>query len=661
MDIRRLKQSSLRYKKSDYQTLNDFYKQKMQQIHIVGEYANLMVKDYNGALTFVHDYFQMNYELFIDKYFRGSRRSELDHNLTPQKYRQLFGKLSPRQKEIIDDRSSRCIVVAAGPGSGKTMVLVHKLASLLLLEDVKHEQLLMLTFSRAAATEFKQRLMRLIGNAAHFVDIKTFHSYSFDLLGRIGNLDDSKEVVANAARMIREGEVEHSRIRKTVLVVDEAQDMNSDEFALVSALIEANEDLRVIAVGDDDQNIFEFRGADSRYMFMLSQLPGGRIIEMTDNYRSARHIVDAANDFVKAIGRRMKTQPIASKRDEGGEVRLTEHAALDADRRPAALYRPVADELLALKPGGSTCVLTQTNEEAAIMLALLLKCGVRGKLVQSLDGFRFWNLAEARYFMKCIDKALAPNRSPRISDEAWAKAKQKTFDKYTQSSSLPYLKRCLLAFETTSRGKYHSDLREFMFESSVEDFCDVSGSGVVVSTIHKAKGREFDNVFMLISNAEHPDDETLRRWYVGMTRARKFLSIHTTCCVFGNIRADMHSADKRIYAFPEDIAMQLSHRDVNLSFFADRKQDILALRSGMPLDYHDCRFSDPATGRDIAMLSGGMQKRLRAWTDRGYRVCRASVRFIVAWKPKGSPKDTEETAVTLIDLWMTLAQTENTL
>ena len=661
MDIRRLKQSSLRYKKSDYQTLNDFYKQKMQQIHIVGEYANLMVKDYNGALAFVHDYFQMNYQLFIDKYFRGSRRSELDHNLTPQKYRQLFGQLSDRQKDIIDDRSSRCIVVAAGPGSGKTMVLVHKLASLLLLEDVKHEQLLMLTFSRAAATEFKKRLMKLIGNAAHFVDIKTFHSYSFDLLGRIGNLDDAKDVVANAARMIRQGEVEHSRIRKTVLVIDEAQDMNSDEFALVSALIEANEDLRVIAVGDDDQNIFEFRGADSRYMLQLSQLPGGRIVEMTENYRSARHIVDAANDFAKSISQRMKQQPIISMSKEDGTVKLVEHIALDADRLPVPLYRPIIDELQALPPGGTTCILTQTNEEAVIMLALLQKCGMKGKLVQSLDGFRFWNLAEARYFIKCIDKALAPSRSPKITDEAWAEAKKKTFEKYATSSSLPYLKHCLATFEQTSSDRFYSDFREFLFESSVEDFCDMSGTDIVVSTIHKAKGREFDNVMMLLSADEHPANDTLRRWYVGMTRAKKYLSVHTSCSAFGNIRADRHLADKTVYALPQDIALQLSHRDVNLSFFAGHKQNILALRSGMPLAYHDWYFSCPDTGRDIALLSNSMQKKLQAWLDKGYRVCYASIRFIVAWKPKGSPKDTEETAVTLIDMRMTLAQVENTL
>lgn len=207
MNIQRIKDSKSRYKQDDYRMLNEFYKQKIQQVHIVGEYANLMVRDYRAALQYVQDYFQMDYRKFVTKYFKGDRANEIQRNLTPQKYDQLFGQLSKRQMEIISDKDSRCIVVGAGPGSGKTRVLVHKLASLLSLEDVKHEQLLMLTFSRAAATEFKQRLMELIGNAAHFVEIKTFHSYCFDLLGRIGNLEDSKNIVAKAAGMICQGEV----------------------------------------------------------------------------------------------------------------------------------------------------------------------------------------------------------------------------------------------------------------------------------------------------------------------------------------------------------------------------------------------------------------------------------------------------------------------
>jgi len=181
--------NKISYKKKDYEQLNEYYKHRIQQIHIVGEYANMMVKDYEDALQFVKDYFQLDYKFFLAKYFKGNRREEIDRNITSSKYDKLFGGLSNIQAKIInDDVQGRHIVVSACPGSGKTRVLVHKLASLMLLEDVKHEQLLMLTFSRAAATEFKSRLIELIGNAAHYIEIRTFHSYCFDLLGRIGNL-----------------------------------------------------------------------------------------------------------------------------------------------------------------------------------------------------------------------------------------------------------------------------------------------------------------------------------------------------------------------------------------------------------------------------------------------------------------------------------------
>ena len=158
--------------------------------------------------------------------------------ITPDKYNKLFNELSEVQREIIDDDMSKYIVVAAGPGSGKTKVLVHKLASLMLLEDVKHEQLLMVTFSRAAVTEFRQRLYALIGNAAGFIEIKTFHSYCFDLIGRVGNLGTADTVVKDASQMIENGDVEIGRITKTVLVIDEAQDMDENEYRFVTALME---------------------------------------------------------------------------------------------------------------------------------------------------------------------------------------------------------------------------------------------------------------------------------------------------------------------------------------------------------------------------------------------------------------------------------------
>lgn len=655
MDIHRLKDNKFRYKQEDYRMLNEFYKQKIQQIHIVGEYANLMVKDYQEALQYVHDYFQMNYQQFIAKYFKGKRCEEIERNVTPLKYKKLFGELSSCQKEIIEDKVSRCIVVAAGPGSGKTRVLVHKLASLLLLEDVKHEQLLMLTFSRAAATEFKQRLMKLIGNAAHFVEIKTFHSYCFDILGRIGNLDDAVGVVRKAAEMINAGEVEANRIRKTVLVIDEAQDMSSDDFALVTALMNTNEDMRVIAVGDDDQNIFEFRGSNSQYLQQLCQMPNSRFIEMTENYRSDVHIVNSSNQFAKRITQRLKHTPIISMSKENGIVRIVKHPVFQANdtSKLIYMYQPIVEEILSHHlANSSSCVLTQTNEEAVIVLALLHKHGINGKLLQSMEGLRFCNLAEARYFQKQIEEGCKTAKSPIITNELWNHAKEKTYNKYSHSSSLPYIKRCIETFEHTNRTKYVSDLKEFIFESSVEDFCYITNSEVLVSTIHKAKGREFDNVFMLITAPQHPTDDILRRYYVAMTRAKHHLIIHTSGNTFDGLPADEYVQDNALYNIPEEIVLQLSHKDINLGFSKLHKQTILSLNSGASLCYHDYRLAIPSTGEDVAMLSKKMQEKLEEWKAKEYRVTDVIIRFIVAWKPKDAPKEEKESAILLVDLKM---------
>ena len=669
MAIKRTKELRLRYKQEDYRMLNEFYKQKIQQIHIVGEYANLMVRDYNAALQYVQDYFQMDYHRFISKYFKGNREAEIERNVTPSKYRKLFGMLSKRQKEIIDDHESRCIVVAAGPGSGKTRVLVHKLASLLLLEDVKHEQLLMLTFSRAAATEFKQRLMQLIGNAAHFVEIKTFHSYCFDLLGRVGNLDEAGDVVKQAAEMIKNGEVEPNRISKTVLVIDEAQDMSKDDYALVTALMKANEEIRVIAVGDDDQNIYEFRGSNSLYLYELTQTEHSRFFEMTENYRSFRHIVEAANDFARNIRQRIKSAPIISMSQEDGEVRIVKHPYEIQEKR-VYMYQPILEDVIRLqtsnnqkatdgssdKKNETISILTQTNEEAVIMLALLHSHGIKAKLVQSMDGLRFWNLAEVRYFLKKIDQSLKETKSPIIPDDIWETAKHQTYQKYASSLALQYLHRSLQIFEQTNRAKYYSDLKEFVFESSVEDFCDITESDIVVSTIHKAKGHEFDHVLMLITHPEHPTDEILRRYYVGMTRAKQTLTIHTNGNLFDTLHTAQHLYDTQAYDEPNEIVLQLSHKDVNLGFSKPHKDTILSLRSGMPLTYHDHCLCLPSTSKDIAQFSIKMNEKIGKWELKGYKITTAKIRFIVAWKSKDAPKDEKESAIVLADLVMTYSR-----
>lgn len=638
MQIRRISDMKYRYKIDDYRMLDEFYKQKIRQIHIVGEYANLMVRDYDAALQYVRDYFQLDHKKFIATYFKGERAIEIEKNITPDKYRQLFGELSETQRRIITDKISKHIVVAAGPGSGKTRVLVHKLASLLLLEDVKHEQLLMLTFSRAAATEFKERLINLIGNAAYFVEIKTFHSYSFDLLGENGSLEDSEDVVMRAAQMIDTGQVEPNRISKTVLVIDEAQDMDGNEYALVKAMMKQNEEMRVIAVGDDDQNIFSFRGSDSKYMRLLIDEFDATKYELTENYRSCHSIVSFAESFVRRLPHRMKNNVCTAINQNNGNVEITEYLNKN-------LLFPVCRNIQNSYLGEKACLLTSTNDEAAQATGLLNKLGLHARLIQSTDGFRFYNLMEIRYFLKKINKRIA---SPLISDELWEEAKQQTITKYKDSSCLDYIKNFFSAFEKTNKAKYLSDLNEFLFESKLEDFCGDGVATIFVSTIHKAKGREFDTVYMMLNNQDADKEDDIRKLYVGITRAKQDLYIHCNTPIFhNNEKQNIHyQYDMSIYPEPEEIALQLSMRDVNLGFFKDKKETILKLVSGTSLNYNN-GFLQTSSGENVVYLSKAKREELKDWYEKGYLVKSAIISCILAWKGKD---DEEECAVILPDL-----------
>lgn len=643
MQITRLElDNKIRYKADDYKDLNAYYKQKMQQIHIVGEFANMMVRNYQEALQFVNEYFQMDYRMFIAKYFKGNRKNEINRNITPDKYNKLFQELSQRQREIIDDDVSKYVVVAAGPGSGKTKVLVHKLASLMLLEDVKHEQLLMVTFSRAAVTEFRQRLYALIGNAAGFIEIKTFHSYCFDLIGRVGNLVNSKTVVRDASEMIENGDVEIGRITKTVLVIDEAQDMDENEHRLVCALMKRNDDLRVIAVGDDDQNIYEFRGSNSAYFAAFLKEENAKKYELLDNYRSAPCIVAFANHFVQCIHQRLKSAPIVSRGAAGGEVELVQCASQN-------LEEPVANAAIAARSKGTVCILTNTNNEAFCIVGLLKHKGIGAKLIQSSDGFDLYNMVELRFFMMKIEKDLT---TPIISDAKWEDAKSRMARYYERSSNLALCLTILAVFEQSNKRKYKSDLEAFLHESKLEDFFQNENGDVVVSTIHKSKGREFDEVFMLLDKVRIDTDACKRKLYVGMTRAKRGMHLFYNNKEFDRFISEgvRTRADDVLYEKPEEILMQLSHKDVNLGFFKGKKEIIRQMICGTQLFVRGVELCVEYDGRmqAVVQFSKDFRKQAQQYQTQGYVMKSARVRFVVGWMDVDEGK---EYPIVLPDVW----------
>lgn len=624
LTIERVEQDNYkRYTKDDYQQLNQFYENKIQQIHIVGEYAKKMIVDYRDALQFVEDYFQLNYSSFLKRYFPGSKVDELKLKMTPGKFRQLFGELSPTQLKIIKDNETQYMVVAAGPGSGKTKVLVHKLASLLLMEDIRHEQLLMVTFSRAAATEFKKRLQKLIGGSTHYIDIKTFHSYCFDLLGKIGNLEKSSEILKKTIEKINNNEVEPSRITKTVLVIDEAQDMDEDEFNLVKALMEKNEDMRVIAVGDDDQNIYEFRGASAKYLEEFIQVNRAIKHELIENFRSKNNLVDFTNQFVKLIRHRLKSTPIIARQTDDGNIKVTHYQSEN-------LITPLVNDVLGTGLKGTTCVLTKTNDEALQITGLLLKNGIRAKLIQSNDGFSLNDLVEIRFFLSHLDLG---DDVYIITDEKWESAKRNLREKFRHSTKLDICNNIIKDFEAINpKKKYKSDLEVFINESKLEDFFNENGETIFVSTIHKAKGREFDNVFLMLDNFKLTTEEKKRQLYVAMTRAKQNLSIHLNGNYLDHISADnlVRLEDWEIHMPPSEMAMHLTYRDVWLDCFITRQHLVSQLISGDELVFNGdgCLNSK---GQSVLKFSQQFVKQIQLMQERGYKLKKVKVNFIVYW------------------------------
>jgi len=635
LTIERIEDNKKRYKVEDYKKLKQFYENKVQQIHIVGEYAKKMISDYKDALQFVEDYFQLNYISFLNKYFKGNRQKDIRRNITPRKFKQLFGELSPAQLKIINDQKSKYIVVAAGPGSGKTRLLVHKLASLLLMEDVKHEQLLMLTFSRAAATEFKKRLLKLIGNAANFVDIKTFHSYCFDLLGKVGDLEKSDKIIRTTIEKITAGDVEPNRIAKIVLVIDEAQDMDADEYELISTLINYNEEMRIIAVGDDDQNIYEFRGSSSKYLQSFISEKSAVKYELVENYRSKKNLVEFTNLFAVKIKNRLKTNLIIPVKKDNGKIKIIKYTSKQ-------LTAPLVNDVIKSGLSGSTCILSKTNDEALQIAGLLIKSGFPARLIQSDDGFSLYNLYEIRYFIYCLD---FKDDIYVINNEKWQKAKNNLTKRFSRSNKLELCINIIKDFELSNpKIKYKSDFEVFLRESKLEDFISEKIDTIIVSTIHKAKGKEFDNIYLLLNDFYINEESEKRELYVAITRAKNNLSIHLNNNIFDNLKVDnlLYEFDTNNYSEQAGIVLQLTHKDVWLDFFnnVNRQKLIKNLQSGDKLIYknYTCFNNDNI---EILKFSKAFISKINELENKNYELSEVIINYIVFWKKEEQDKDKE--------------------
>ena len=629
MQIKRTKSNAYSYNADDYKNLNRFYEQKTQAVHIVGKYATLLQEDQAKAAEFLSDYFEIEYSSFLRKYFRG-QTEDIKINMTPDKYKKIFGALSKEQSNIINDKESQYIVVLAGPGSGKTRVLSHKLAALLQLEHVKSEQLLMLTFSRVAATEFKERLISLVGNAAHFVTITTFHSFCYDIMGRMGNSENVGNIVKEATELINNGTIEQSQITKTVLVIDEAQDMSLDEYNLMQALIKRNEEMKIIAVGDDDQNIYEFRNSDSKYFTSLLKNENAKEYNLLTNYRSTMSIVDFANDFTSKIPGRHKINPIISKSIEKGNVSLT---ILSSENIEVPVVKDFLEKYNELS--GTSCIIVRSNKEVLNIIGMLNKQGIKATPIGTNIGFSLYNIDEIRTFISYYDT----DKNLTISESKWEYAKIKL--KETNSKNLFLAENIITSFENVykkgqSKIRYKIDFVQFVRESKLEDFFDQKDKNVFVSTIHQTKGKEFDNVWLGIKN-KPMDNESIRCIYVAITRSKNNLYVFCNGDYFKDTDDLEKKVDQTLYKKPNILGFELGLKDVYLDYFSKRQSCIIQCVSGTRLNQKDNYLF--MNDKPIAKFSSNFIKEISKLQNEGYKITNAAVRHVVYWYSEKEQKE----------------------
>ena len=169
---------------ADFQPLRQHYAEKTAQIHVVAEYARLGMADIGLALRLAMDYFELDNEAFVGKWFKGKERT-LRRDTLPNHYDEIVTRLVNRAQEriVADDRERTNVLVLAGPGSGKTRVLVHRIAWLIRVRREDPGRILALTYNRHAAVEARRRLNDLIGNDARRVNVMTCHALAMRILG----------------------------------------------------------------------------------------------------------------------------------------------------------------------------------------------------------------------------------------------------------------------------------------------------------------------------------------------------------------------------------------------------------------------------------------------------------------------------------------------
>ncbi|MFG5382813.1 RecQ family ATP-dependent DNA helicase [Yoonia sp. R2-816] len=549
------------FTQSDFLPLEEHYAEQTLQTHVMATYAETGLEKMADAERLSEDYFLLNKEQFMKRWMPGMAR-EVRRQTTSKSWTAIVEDLGNKVQQdiVVDDREQTNVLVLAGPGSGKTRVLVHRIAYLLRMKREDPRGILVLAYNRHAAAEIRVRLRALVGDDAAGVTISTCHSLAMKLVGASfagvqAATKDFNDIITEAVRQLSpegltktEAEAQRDSLIQGFrwILVDEYQDIGPEAYALISAvagrsLEDADLKLSLFAVGDDDQNIYAFNKASVEFIRRFEEDYKARPSFLIENYRSTSHIIAAANEVISKAPDRMKidheirinqarvSQPRGGRLEKADSVAHGRVQLLDVPTGDMPQAVAVVDELIRLSrldPSWSWSRAAVISRDWITLDAVRTYAEAQGLCVDMAneDLPNVWRLLETQ----CLVSGLRKKQGELLSIQDILmvlneQARNKWVDLLAEGVAE-------LARELGTKEMPVPDIVEWIAEWSR----DTRGEqrGLLLLTAHRAKGLEFDHVAILNGGwtrvSKEEDTEAPRRlFYVAMTRAQQSLMVLT--------------------------------------------------------------------------------------------------------------------------------------
>jgi len=452
------------------------------------------------------------------------------------------------------------------------------------------------------------------------------------------------------------------------ILVDEYQDIGPGQYALISALAgrkRSDEDgrLNLFAVGDDDQNIYAFAGASVEFIRRFASDYQAKPLFLVENYRSTANIIDISNRLIAGAGMRMKQeQPIridASriKSAPGGDWQTRDSVVqgrvqlLPAGQNPEQQALAVFTEIRRLAVLGidlnKTAVIARQWKFLDPLRAACESAGIAVAMADD-EAPPLWRLRETQALLAFLDEHECAARSALIQ----AQTIRSWLSERSTSGWWAMLHDAMAVFAEDTQ---NAEVTLAYFRDWLAEWGRASRSqqnGLLLLTAHRAKGLEFDHVFVLDGawqeRIQDDPDAARRLYYVAMTRARKTLTL--TRMQAGNPLIDGLANHPALFQRPASAWLPapgpLGYRyitpslgDIDLGF-AGRKnpagqvhRTIADLQVGDPVTLVATERGfrlDDAKGQTVGHFSQHFAP------PPGLRCIRASVRAILVWRRQDS-------------------------